>query len=84
MLLLPGDSGRDGWRYCTVGLEFTLTFLLLLAGGIWLDMRSGTMPAYTLLGGGLGFGSGLYRLLRSVHEIRRAAHEAKESSKERR
>ena len=70
MLLFQNDNGRDGWRYCTVGLEFTLTFLMLLGGGIWLDRRIGTMPAYTLLGGGLGFGAGLYRLLRRVQEIR--------------
>ena len=84
MLLFHKDTGREGWRYSTVGMEFTLTFLSLLGGGVWLDKRIGTMPVYTLLGGGLGFAAGLYRLLRRVHEIRDAASRADRSRNERR
>ena len=63
---------RRNWlRYSGVGLEFTLTFLGGLALGYWLDQVHGPLPAYLLTCGSIGFGIGLYRLIRQALEIRR-------------
>ncbi len=63
-------------QYMSAGTTFTVTFLALLAAGIWADMHFHSLPGFTVLGGGAGFGIALYRLLRTAKRIRRS----KESS----
>ena len=57
-------------RYTSVGMEFTITFLAGLALGYWLDGIHGPRPAYMLVMGALGFGAGLYRLIRQAMRMR--------------
>lgn len=64
-------DSRNWMRYSGVGLEFTLTFLGGLALGYWLDQVHGPLPTYLLTCGAIGFGVGLYRLIRQALEIRR-------------
>ncbi len=59
-------------RYITVGLEFTLTFGAMLAGGMWLDSRLDTLPAFTIAGLAVGFAAGLTLLIRRSSSLRRA------------
>jgi F0F1-type ATP synthase assembly protein I len=58
-------------KFAASGMEFILTFGLLLAGGILLDNRLGTMPAFTLVGGALGFSAAMYRLVREARQAQR-------------
>jgi F0F1-type ATP synthase assembly protein I len=45
-------------------MEFAITFGAMLCGGIWLDRRLETLPAFTLVGLACGFALGLWRLIR--------------------
>lgn len=60
------ELSNDFARYAGLGIQFTLTLVLLGALGWWLDSRFGTRPwllvAGVLAGGVLAF----YSLLRSV------------------
>ncbi|MFA6134937.1 MAG: AtpZ/AtpI family protein [Phycisphaerae bacterium] len=56
-------------QFSSVGLEFIITFGLLLAGGAWLDKRLGSSPAFTLAGGALGFIGAMIRLVRKGREM---------------
>jgi F0F1-type ATP synthase assembly protein I len=62
-------------RYSSVGMEFILTVGLLLAGGVWLDRRLGSMPAFTLVGVILGFAVALTRLVREGRKLQREEEE---------
>ena len=63
-------------RYSSVGMEFILTIGLLLAGGVWLDRRLGSMPAFTLAGVALGFVVALVRLIREARQLQRREDDA--------
>lgn len=65
-------------RYSTVGLEFTATFVLMFGAGLLLDQWLGTRPGWSLVGGAIGFGVALRRLLR---QGRRMDREARDESK---
>ena len=58
-------------RYTTIGTEFTVTVALLAGGGLWLDRRIGTTPAFTLVGLVLGFAIALVRLIRQARAAQR-------------
>jgi len=66
----PGDEssstvsqlGRYGGHGITLGLAVALFAWL----GTLLDERLGTKPLFVLLGTFLGFGAGLYRMLRDL------------------
>jgi hypothetical protein len=53
-------------RFVTAGMEFFFAVALPTIGGLLLDLRLGSLPLWTLLGFGLGFAAGLYRLIREV------------------
>lgn len=54
-------------RYSHLGLQFALTVGLVFFGGYKADEKLQTSPLFTLLGVGLGFGIGLYRLMVDVY-----------------
>ncbi len=54
----------DYSRYATVGLQFGLYLTLCILGGYWLDRKIGTSPLLLILGVLVGFGTGLYSLMR--------------------
>jgi F0F1-type ATP synthase assembly protein I len=70
-MMTPESKRVDLWQYTTLGLEFVVMFGLFVAGGYWLDGRMNTMPLWTLIGAGVGFVGGLYRLVRSARELDR-------------
>ena len=59
----------DVFRLMTIGTEFGITIGLLVFGGWWLDGKFSTTPVFTLLGGGIGFGVGLYNLVRQARKM---------------
>ena len=65
------DDTRGWLRYTWVGLQFSVTFMGMLALGLWLDMRGSATPAWTLTLGAIGFGVALYHLIRQAMEIRK-------------
>ena len=70
-------NGPNLRRYAMAGTEFSVTFLLMLLGGLWLDYRKDSMPAYTLTGGVVGFAAALYRLVRQARQIQRLDEESR-------
>lgn len=62
----PTPRGSDGARYAGLGLTWTLSVLLFLAGGWWLDGRLGTTPLFTILGSFIGAGGGFYYMYLEV------------------
>ena len=62
-------------RYATAGLELMIIFALWMLLGWWLDGRWGTSPALLLIGAVVGFGLGMYRLVR---DAQRAFREGKQ------
>ncbi len=70
---------RSLTRYASVGVEFTITFLIPLGLGFWLDSKAGTRPGFTLLGGAIGFAIALRRLIGQGRRIDRDQHRHKDS-----
>jgi ATP synthase protein I len=62
----PGPFGSDYARYAGVGFQFGAAIILFALGGWWLDKRLGTTPWFLILGVFLGFGGGLYSLVKKV------------------
>ena len=68
-----GDSGKkqkqkpeNAWKYAHIGLQLGGAFLLFFALGYWADKRWETSPWLTLSGAALGFGAGMYYLIKTV------------------
>lgn len=53
-------------RFVTAGTEFFFAVALPTVGGLLLDRHLQSLPLWTLLGLGVGFAAGLYRLCREV------------------
>jgi F0F1-type ATP synthase assembly protein I len=60
------DAERKYLRFAAVGVQYTLTILLLTLFGIWLDGRLGTGPLFTLVFLLLGFVGATWSL---VHQV---------------
>jgi len=57
---------RSYLRHAGVGVQFGLTILIFVLGGIWLDARLGTSPLFTVLLLLLGFVGATVSLIRRV------------------
>lgn len=57
---------RDLYRYSGLGLQFAATVGLSALAGNWLDGRLGTSPWLLLLCVFLGFGLGLYSMIKKI------------------
>ena len=76
---MPEEDDRPGpWRHASAGLEFIVTFGLLLGAGLVADRWLDSVPLWTLLGAAAGFAAGLYRLVRTAREIERGQSDKKE------
>ncbi len=66
----PEEKKAKSWlRYTHIGLEFVALFGLGLWAGLQLDKLWQTKPLFLLLGISLGFGLGLYRLIKVANEL---------------
>lgn len=48
------------------GLQFGAVLVLFTLAGLWADRRFDTLPLFLLVGLALGFGGGLYHLVRTL------------------
>ena len=53
----------------SIGISMTLTMLLAIFGGIWLDRRLGCSPLFLLVGIFLGVGAGFYNLWSELSKL---------------
>lgn len=65
------NESRGLLRQASLGVEFTVIFLVPLAVGFWLDGKAGTRPGFMLLGGAIGFALGLWRLVRQARQVQK-------------
>ena len=67
---MAGPEDRDKSRQAIRGLDTAIAFGVEVALptllGYWADQQLGWMPALTLVGLTLGFGGGLYHLIRAL------------------
>ena len=64
---------RGMFRHSSAGVEFIVVFGLFLGIGFWVDRALNTLPGFMLLGGCIGLGAALNRLLRQTRQFRRQA-----------
>mgnify|MGYP001590948280 CR=1 FL=1 len=64
----PGPKGAPLGAALSLGLELAVAMVLGVVGGRWADEKLGTAPALLLAGVALGFGAGLYLLVRGVKQ----------------
>jgi ATP synthase protein I len=66
----PGDSDLSAWyRLSGVGLEFIAAVLLCGGAGWWLDRHLGTSPWLMIVGGAVGFGAGMWLLIKASQSL---------------
>ncbi len=65
------SPGKNPLRVYTVGFEFIVIFLLFVGAGVTLDKTVSKPPGFTVLGTIIGFGGGMYWLLKRVKEARK-------------
>lgn len=74
---VPGDGrGRaapvvSGTEFAGIGLQFTLTILVFVFAGVWLDRRLGTSPWLVLVCVFAGAAGGFYSMFRRVTQAQR-------------
>jgi ATP synthase protein I len=75
------DDGGSGARLAGLGVQFTVALLLFLYLGNTVDHRFGTAP-WGLIGGlCVGFGSGMYLMMRALRDENRRDDERKKTGK---
>ena len=67
-------------RYAGAGAELVLIFALWLLLGYWADKHFGTAPWLMLAGAVVGFGLGLYRMVRDAMAAQRRARQDKQDN----
>ncbi len=73
------DDGGSGARLGGLGVQFTVAILLFLYLGNWADKRFGSSPWGILGGLCVGFGAGLYLIMRAAKDENRRDDEAKQA-----
>jgi F0F1-type ATP synthase assembly protein I len=79
-------SVHKSWKgigsYSTVGLDFTLSILVGLFGGRWLDKKLGTGGWLTAVGLCFGIAAGVRSLMRALRQANREAEEEERKDQE--
>jgi ATP synthase protein I len=73
--VLVNKSWKGIGGYSTVGFEFTLSILVGLFGGRWLDKKLGTGSWLTVVGLCFGIAAGVRTLMRALRRANREAEE---------
>ena len=76
---IQGPIG-DLARYSGLGLQFAATVGVFALLGYWLDQKLGVTPGFLLVGVFLGFGLGLYSMVKKLPSSSRAKSRAKDGS----
>jgi ATP synthase protein I len=61
-----GGGGQDLWKFVGAGTQLTVTVLLFVGLGYWLDQRYGWSPWGILSFGMLGVAAGLYHFVKDA------------------
>jgi F0F1-type ATP synthase assembly protein I len=80
--VLVNKSWTGIGSYSTVGLDFTLSILVGLFGGRWLDRKLGTGGWLTVIGLCFGIAAGVRSLMRALRQANREAEEAERKDQE--
>lgn len=66
---MPDKQPDADWgRLAGLGFEFAVAVLMLGGLGYWLDSLLGTKPWFLIVGFGVGFGLGLWLMIRAARE----------------
>jgi ATP synthase protein I len=68
---LPGakadaDDGASIGSYAGLGLQFAVTLVAFLYGGMWLDRKVGSAPLFLILGVFVGAAASIYAMYRKL------------------
>jgi len=80
--VLVNKAWKGIGSYSTVGLDFTLSILVGLFGGRWLDRKLGTGGWLTILGLCFGIAAAVRTLMRALRQANREAAEAERTERE--
>jgi ATP synthase protein I len=61
----------SGGEFAGIGLQFALTILVFVFGGVWLDRRLGTSPWFLIVFVFVGSAAGVYSMYRKVTAAQR-------------
>jgi len=73
-----GGTLADLARYSGLGIQFAATVGVFALLGYWVDGRLGASPAFLLVGVFLGFGLGLYSMIKKLPSSSRSKPRAKD------
>jgi ATP synthase protein I len=74
----PGARGTpSAGEYAGVGLQFAVTIVVFMFGGMWLDRALGTSPWLLILLVFAGAGAGFYSIYRKLMAAQRRADDAR-------
>jgi F0F1-type ATP synthase assembly protein I len=80
--VLVNKAWKGIGSYSTVGLDFTLSILVGLFGGRWLDRKLGTGGWLTIVGLCFGIAAAVRTLMRALRQANREAEEAERRERE--
>lgn len=63
------NSLRDVGPYLGLGLQLAVTIVVMVLIGDWLDSKFKTNYLFTLIGGFVGIGVGMYNLIKTVNDL---------------
>ena len=75
------QSYSQAGPYVSLGVQFTLTILICLFGGRWLDAKLSTTPLFLLVGTLAGAVVAFYKLYRTLTELNEKERALKEKNK---
>lgn len=67
-------------RGAGAGIQFGASVVLFTLAGVWADRHFDTLPLFLLIGLGLGFGGGLYHLVRTLGRREEPAEQGADTS----
>jgi ATP synthase protein I len=70
-----GKQLNASWRLASVGIEFSISVVIGLLGGRWLDGKLGSEPWLMIVGLLLGVAAGFRGLIRAAKQANRAAQQ---------
>ena len=80
----PDDDARRAYgRYAGMGLTFALTIIAFGWFGWWIDGKLGTTPVFLIAGALVGFGGGLFSMIKKIPPARSRNSKAKPDSAKR-
>src|SRR5437016_1163631 len=77
------NSAVSGAEFAGIGIQFALTILVFVFGGLWLDRRLDSSPWFTLIGVTVGAAGGFYSMYVKIMAAQRREAEERRQRRER-